>query len=211
MFNGKSNKLVRRMVALILIAQCSLLNAYAGDDFGIWGETRAEKGLGTRWNVGAEMTFRSRDNLKSSDRWDFGIDASYKIAPWLKATAGYALLKDHNYKENTDGTIYADYWGTRHRFNVSLTSSVTWNQFTFSLRERWQYTYRPEKTVQRYYTDTGDDAGEKVFRGKGKNVAQPHAGEDETQQGVPALRECRILRCHKSGENEIQCWNRDSS
>ena len=170
MFNGKSNKLVRRMVALIIIAQCSLINAYAGDDFGIWGETRAEKGLGTRWNVGAEMTFRSRDNLKSSDRWDFGIDASYKIAPWLKATAGYALLKDHNYKENTDGTIYADYWGTRHRFNVSLTSSVTWNQFTFSLRERWQYTYRPEKTVQRYYTDTGDDAGEKVFRGKGKKV-----------------------------------------
>ena len=158
------------MVALIIIAQCSLINAYAGDDFGIWGETRAEKGLGTRWNVGAEMTFRSRDNLKSSDRWDFGIDASYKIAPWLKATAGYALLKDHNYKENTDGTIYADYWGTRHRFNVSLTSSVTWNQFTFSLRERWQYTYRPEKTVQRYYTDTGDDAGEKVFRGKGKKV-----------------------------------------
>lgn len=170
MFNGKSNKLVRRIVALIIIAQCSLINAYAGDDFGIWGETRAEKGLGTRWNVGAEMTFRSRDNLKSSDRWDFGIDASYKIAPWLKATAGYALLKDHNYKENTDGTIYADYWGTRYRFNVSLTSSVTWNQFTFSLRERWQYTYRPEKTVQRYYTDTGDDAGEKVFRGKGKNV-----------------------------------------
>ena len=170
MFNGKSNKLVRRMVALIIIAQCSLINAYAGDDFGIWGETRAEKELGTRWNVAAEMTFRSRNNLKSSDRWDFGIDASYKIAPWLKATAGYALLKDHNYKENTDGTIYADYWGTRHRFNVSLTSSVTWNQFTFSLRERWQYTYRPEKTVQRYYTDTGDDAGEKVFRGKGENV-----------------------------------------
>ena len=158
------------MVALILIAQCSLLNAYAGDDFGIWGEVRAEKELGTRWDVGAEMTYRSRDNLKSSDRWGFGIDATYKIAPWLKASAGYVLLEDHNYKENNDGTIYADYWGTRHRFNVSLTSSATWKQFTFSLRERWQYTYRPEKTAQRYYTGTGDDAGEKVYSGKGKNV-----------------------------------------
>ena len=170
MYKLRNNKLVRRLVALIFIAQCSLINAYAGDDFGIWGEMRAEKELGTRWNVGAEIAYRSRDNLKKSDRWDFGIDASYKITPWLKATAGYVLLKDHNYKENSDRTIYADYWGTRHRFNVSLTSCASWKQFTFSLRERWQYTYRPEMTVQRYYTDSGDDAGEKVYKGKGKNV-----------------------------------------
>ena len=170
MYKLRNNKLVRRLVALIFIAQCSLINAYAGDDFGIWGEMRAEKELGTRWNVGAEIAYRSRDNLKTSDRWDFGIDASYKITPWLKATAGYVLLKDHNYKENSDRTIYADYWGTRHRFNVSLTSCASWKQFTFSLRERWQYTYRPEMTVQRYYTDSGDDAGEKVYKGKGKNV-----------------------------------------
>lgn len=169
-FNSKNNRLVRRLVALILIAQCSLISAYAGDDFGIWGELRAEKGLGTRWDVGAEMEYRSRDNLTSSDRWGFGIDASYKLTPWLKATAGYVLLRDHNYKEYTDQSMYADYWGTRHRFNMTLTSSITWNQFTFSLRERWQYTYRPEKTAQRYYTDTGDDAGEKTYSGKGKNV-----------------------------------------
>ncbi len=168
--NSKNNRLVRRLVALILIAQCSLVSAYAGDDFGIWGEMRAEKGLGTRWDVGAEMEYRSRDNLTSSDRWGFGIDASYKLTPWLKATAGYVLLRDHNYKEYTDQSMYADYWGTRHRFNMTLTSSITWNQFTFSLRERWQYTYRPEKTAQRYYTDTGDDAGEKTYSGKGKNV-----------------------------------------
>lgn len=168
--NSKNNRLVRRLVALILIAQCSLISAYAGDDFGIWGEMRAEKVLGTRWDVGAEMEYRSRDNLTSSDRWGFGIDASYKLTPWLKATAGYVLLRDHNYKEYTDQSMYADYWGTRHRFNMTLTSSITWNQFTFSLRERWQYTYRPEKTAQRYYTDTGDDAGEKTYSGKGKNV-----------------------------------------
>lgn len=168
--NSKNNRLVRRLVALILIAQCSLISAYAGDDFGIWGEMRAEKGLGTRWDVGAEMEYRSRDNLTSSDRWGFGIDASYKLTPWLKATAGYVLLRDHNYKEYTDQSMYADYWGTRHRFNMTLTSSITWNQFTFSLRERWQYTYRPEKTAQRYYTDTGDDAGEKTYSGKGKNL-----------------------------------------
>lgn len=167
MYNRK-NKLVRRLVALTIIAQCSLINAYASDEFGIWGEMRAEKELSTRWDVGAEMEHRSRDNLRMSDRWGFGIDASYKITPWLKASAGYVLLRDHNYKENTDQTIYADYWGTRHRFNVSLTSSVTWKQFTFSLRERWQYTYRPEKTAQRYYTGTGEEADEKVFTGKGK-------------------------------------------
>jgi len=158
------------MAALFVMLQLSLTNAYAGDDFGIWGTVNAEKELNSRWSLGAEVEYRSRDNLKSADRWSWGVEGSYQIASWLKATAGYTLLDDHHYKEHSGGTIYSDYWGIRHRFNVSLTGSVNWGKFTFSLRERWQYSYRPEKTAQCYETGTGTEAGEKVYSGKGKNV-----------------------------------------
>lgn len=169
MFNNGSKKIMRHLAALFVIL-LSFTNAYAADDFGMWGSVQAEKELSKRWSVGAEVEFRSRDNLKAADRWSFGVEGSYQITRWLKATAGYALLDDHRHKTNTDGTMYSDYWGIRHRFNVSLTGSVNWGKFTFSLRERWQYSYRPEKTAMRYETETGDEAGEKVYSGKGKNV-----------------------------------------
>ena len=84
---------------------------------------------------------------------------------------------------NTSGKKYSDYWGARHRLNVSLTASQSFGDLSISLRERWQYTYRPEKTVDRYwnYTDEDDDRyyGDPVvkkgitethtYRGKGSN------------------------------------------
>ena len=61
------------------------------------------------------------------------------------------------------------YWGLRHRFNVSLTGSVKTGRFGISLRERWQYTYRPRKTTERYDYDNGLWEDYNV-RGKGHNV-----------------------------------------
>ena len=52
---------------------------------------------------------------------------------------------------------------------ASLTGSYKFsNNIKLSLRERWQYTYRPEKTVQRW--DFDDETWEdKVRSSKGKN------------------------------------------
>ena len=61
------------------------------------------------------------------------------------------------------------YWGIRHRVHASLTGTYKFqNNLRLSLRERWQYTYRPEKTVTRWDFDnsTWED---KVRSGKGKN------------------------------------------
>ena len=170
MYDNRTRQIMRLIAALFVILSLSPTNAYAGDDFGIWGEVQAEKKLSDCWSLGAGVEYRSREHLKSTDRWSFGVEGNYQITHWLKATVGYSLLDDHHHNEYTNGTTYSDYWGIRHRFNVSFTGSVSWGKFTFSLRERWQYTYRPEKTAQLHETGTGADAGEKLYAGKGKNV-----------------------------------------
>ena len=146
------------------------------DDFGIWSEVNVEKKISSRWSADAGVEYRSRDNASEADRWSLGADVSYKMTDWLKASAGYTLLNDNNYKVNDSGKKYAKYWGLRHRFNVSLTASKSFGNLSVSLRERWQYTYRPEKTVTRYYVNTtskhdaGEEADEHTYSGKGKNV-----------------------------------------
>lgn len=154
------------------------------DDFGIWGEVNVEKKLSQRWDASLGAEFRSRDNVKTADRWSIEAGVGYKFTDWLKASLGYSFLYDHNHKVNSSGKKYSDYWGPRHRLNLSLTASQQFGLLNISLRERWQYTYRPEQTVDRYwnYDDEDDDIvyGEKVvkggetqthtYRGKGKSV-----------------------------------------
>lgn len=162
-------------VAVLMLGMVLPLSAQS-DDFGMWGEVNVEKKLSNKWSVGGGMEYRNRDNMKTTDRFSVGADVSYKITDWLKVSAGYSLLDDHRYKENSKGTKYADYWGLRHRINVSLTASKSFGNLNVSLRERWQYTYRPEKTVTRYYVNTtashdaGEEADEHTYNGKGKNV-----------------------------------------
>ena len=170
---------MERSLAIFALALLTAVPAAAqDDDFGLWGEVNVEKKISKRLDVGAGVEFRSRDDLKEADRWSFGADVSYKITDWLKASAGYTLLDDHRQKLNTSGRKTSDYWGLRHRFNVSLTGSYSFGDLSLSLRERWQYTYRPEKTVDRYwtYTDEEEDrylgqvADQHTYAGKGKNV-----------------------------------------
>ena len=171
----------RSMKTLIVMAALVAVTGKAkaqSDDFGVWCDANVEKKIDNRWSAGAGVEFRMRDDASEADRWSFGVDISYKITDWLKASAGYTLLDDHRHKVNTSGRKYADYWGERHRVNLSLTGSYSIGDLSMSLRERWQYTYRPEKTVNRYwnYTDEDDDryygafADEHTYGKKAKNV-----------------------------------------
>ena len=156
------------VAALLLVS--SVPTMAQTDDFGLWSEVNVEKKLNKKWSLDAGLEYRNRDNMKTADRWSFGANVNYKLTDWLKLSAGYSLLDDHYYKLNDSGKKYADYWGLRHRFNVSATASKAFGNLTLSLRERWQYTYRPETTVQRYYTANDTEADEHTYSGKGKNV-----------------------------------------
>lgn len=165
-----------KILLVVLVATMCMPLSVKSDDFGMWGELNVEKKLSKKWNVGLGLEYRSRNNMKTCDRFSVGADVGYKVNDWLKVTVGYTLLDDHFYKENNKGTKYADYWGLRHRINVTFTLSHSFDKFNVSLRERWQYTYRQEKTVQRYYVNTtathdaGEEADEHTYNGKGKNV-----------------------------------------
>jgi len=149
------------------------------DDFGMWYELGAEKKLSRKWNVSAEGELRTRNNTRTIDRWSLGVGAEYKILKGLKASAGYIMLNNNNHEEmdlKKDGLSYnkwtPSYWGVSHRFNLSLTGSVDWNRFSFSLRERWQYTWRPEAEGKKY---DFDEEAWKAVKGKGKNVLRSRA------------------------------------
>lgn len=130
--------------------------------------------LNKKWSVGVETEMRTRDNTSTIDRWSFGVNGEYKATKRLKFGAGYELLYDHNekytYKTNGDLNKYANYWGLRHRLHFDVTGNLNFGKWNLALRERWQYTYRPEKTIaQRYDFDDEDyDGKAKTYSGKGK-------------------------------------------
>ena len=168
------------------------------DDFGTILSVEADKKITKPLHVGIEAEMRTRDDVKTVDRWSGGVSVSYKLFSWLKASAGYTLLYDNNEKisyYNADDEVVMrdiginvgdpkrsiDFWGVRHRFNVSLTGSHKFGNLSLSLRERWQYTYRPEHTVDYryvYYDEEDDepvpsgvsDGTPHTYKSKGKNL-----------------------------------------
>lgn len=184
---------------IILLLSLALLPmvSMAQTDAGLWTSIGVDKKINKKFSVGLEGEFRSRNDFKTADRWSVGLDATYKINKWLKASAGYSLLNS-NYREKIEyyntydnaGTVKyqkvhwrPSYWGQKHRIYASFTSTY---KFSFglklSLRERWQYTYRPEQDdVTRWTWRVSDGYGKTVYpnvrldkdyvrKGKAENV-----------------------------------------
>lgn len=141
------------------------VSTYAQSEAGLLLSVGAEKKLGKKLSLEIEADFRTRNDFKTIDRWSGGVSADYKFTKWLKGDAGYELLYDNNreritYNNDASGTVTGynnwrpSYWGIRHRFSVSLTADrKVWGNLRLSLRERWQYTYRPEKETERWDFD----------------------------------------------------------
>jgi len=186
----------RKWSVMAMVALLMPLTAWAqsdddsGDDFGVWTTIEAEKKINKKFSLEAEGELRTRDNVSELDRWSLGVSASYKLLPWLKASAGYVLIDDHKddkYTYHDNGNVNKwtpDYWRLRHRFHVSLTGTAKVGDFKFSLRERWQYTYRPEKVVQRWDEDD-EEWSDKTVSSKAKNVLRSRLQVSYDQKGNP--------------------------
>ena len=191
-----------RALPVGLFALLPLSASAQSDDFGLNLSLEAQKKLSKDWSASFEGELRTRNNTKTVDRWSFGLGVDYKVAKWLKASAGYTYLYDHNqrtnYFEENDGKVidgdaevgelknYADYWGSRHRFNVSLTfDKKLFGDFRFSLRERWQYTYRPSQNVTRWsYLNNAYESTPHEYDGKGKNVLRSRLQIEYDKKGL---------------------------
>ncbi len=162
-------------VLTVLFAAAISIPSLAQSEGGLLMEVGAEKKINRQFSVSLEGDIRTRNNFKTMDRWSLGVGADYKFNKYLKASAGYILLNNNNREKisyNSSGEKKAwrpSYWGIRHRFNAALTGTYKfYNNIRLTLRERWQYTYRPEKTVSRW--DINDGLWEdKVRSGKGKH------------------------------------------
>ena len=165
----------KRLILLLLLFTALMPTGLQADDSGLILSAEVSRKIRKGLNVSVEAEFRSRNDFRTAERVSLGASVSYKLLPWLKASGGYNLLFDNNREEITynDDMSYNNwrpsYWGVRHRFNVSLTASYKVRRVEFSLRERWQYTYRPEKMIDNFDFDEGEWEDHKV-RGKGKNV-----------------------------------------
>ncbi|MCR4919958.1 MAG: DUF2490 domain-containing protein [Prevotella sp.] len=153
----------KRLSSLFAAAVVALPSLAEGSDFGMWYGVEVSHKLTQQWSFDANAELSNRNNTKTLDSWQLGLEASYKPVKWLKLSAGY-YLKDKNRQEKL--TMHSDgqtpnkwtpgYWGLRHRVKVSLTGSIDWGRFSFSLRERYQLTYRPEADGKKYDVDNDE-------------------------------------------------------
>jgi hypothetical protein len=168
----------KQLTTLLLTLLCATLfpTLSHADDAGLVATIEASHKFSKKLSAGVEAEFRSRNDFRTADRVSIGGDVSYKVLSWLKASAGYVLLIDNNREEikyQKDGVSFNNwrpsYWGLRHRFNLALTASYKIRHVEVSLRERWQYTYRPSKMIDNFDFDEGLWEDHEV-KGKGKNV-----------------------------------------
>lgn len=161
-------RMYNRFFAIAVFLGCGLA-AHADSEGGLILGVEAEKSITKKWGVALEVDMRSRNNFRTMDRWGFGLGTGYKFNKYLKVDVGYKLL-DYNMREKisykTSGAYNhwrPSYWGIKHRVTASVTGQYKFPfNLKIALRERWQMTCRPEKTVNRW--DFDDEAWEDKVR-----------------------------------------------
>ena len=166
---------IKNSLLTVIAALALATPAAAQSEGGMLIEADAEKKITKDLSIGIGGDFRTREDFTTVDRLSLGVKADYKLTSWLKADAGYKLLNTNfreKYDYKTSGAYNhwrPAYWGTKHRFYASLTADYKpLKHIRLSLRERWQYTYRPETTVDRWDYDE-EQWEDKVRSALGKN------------------------------------------
>ena len=159
-----------KSIKRILGTGCLVLAATtmaAQSDFGVWTSIEGSTKLNKKLELSFEGEYRTQDISSTTERVSGAVNLSYKdknFLPFLKADVGYTYMYMQymgettvKYETNDEGEFELDdngayipkhknvdaaYWTARHRATASLTGSYKWGRFKFSLRERYQFTYR---------------------------------------------------------------------
>lgn len=107
-------------------------------------------------SVGAGVEYRSADWFNHTGQWSAEASVGYKPIKFLKLGAGYKFIQERNDAgaSSKKGKRYDEYWDSKHRVSISATGSLKVWKFELSLRERYQYTYRPGHIIP--YIDPED-------------------------------------------------------
>lgn len=147
-----------KQYALLLLFGLAAAQAHA-DDVGAWLGADVQKNITKKFSVDAGIDLRAEENFNYLTRYAVGVGVGYAPLKWLKIGAGYNFLRDYNLSESRtkfdeDGDfknykVDDDYWRSKHRATFDVTGSVKAGRFTFSLRERYQYTHFVATTTTR--------------------------------------------------------------
>lgn len=159
----------KERIILLLAALCMAAPVLRGQS--LWTSAEMKFGMAKGLSGYVEGEFRTTDGLDGTERWAASAGLDYKLYRWLKMSAGYTYIHRHVESRVTKkGNIVSDYWQPRHRASFALTGSCSWNRFTFSLRERYQYTYRTEQTVSKWDGDDGSAKADELIEAKSRHV-----------------------------------------
>ena len=122
-----------RYITIIILLLLSVLPLTAQDNLENSFSIELSKKIFPKFTITLEEDFRLRDNFQEIDRFSTTLEISYRVCNHLKAGGAYNLI---NYNHPSKD------WETRHRYYFYLTGSYKLRRFTFSLRERFQSTYR---------------------------------------------------------------------
>ena len=137
----------------------------------LWTSAEFKARIIKRVNVFAEGEYRTTDKLASTDRWAGTAGIDYRPWRFLKMTAGYTYIHQHEETEVTKkGNIIPAYWQPKNRSFFALTGSYDWKRFTLSLRERYQYTHRKEQYVPKFDDDGITQKNDELVVGKHKHL-----------------------------------------
>lgn len=156
-------------ILLLLAVLCLVTPSLRSQSLWTSAEMKSALAKSLSGHVGGE--FRTLDGIGGTERWTVSAGLDYKPWKWLKMSAEYKYIHRHVESRITKkGNIVSEYWQPRHRASFSLTGSYSWNRFTFSFRERYQYTYRTEQTVAKWDGDDGSAKADELIEASHKHV-----------------------------------------
>ena len=164
MNTSSRTKFIKRALLAAILSAIPFVSTYGigdndKDEFGVWTtfEIAQKANKNTKFALDAEL--RTVEGVGNVERASVGAKLDYKIAKWLKASAGYSFIVSQSLSEtkikdiiDEENDIYeynvdAAYWTTRNRVYATLTGEYKIGRVEFSLRERLQYTHTGSATT----------------------------------------------------------------
>lgn len=129
-------KRYRFFITGILICSIVSARAQSSDDFGIWSSVEIEKKFNKKWALNGELELRTRENTSEIGRWGAKLGGEYALMKEIKVGLAYQFQYFHDIQ-------YQDFQ-PRNRFIGYLQGRKKWNNFVFTLRERFQVTTKDD-------------------------------------------------------------------
>lgn len=102
------------------------------DDFTSWTKFKVNYKIDSRFAVSGNLELRTKDDMSTIDRWGAGVGGDYRLTSFLKLETGYEV----HYRNRGNSE-----WKFRHRYQIGASTSFKYQNWKFSLRERFQQTF----------------------------------------------------------------------